>query len=119
MAEFTLSNLRSESEKRYGSTHITDADGGAITFYAPLRLTDDDLKQTQDLVEHIDELGRAENANDMETARAIEGPMREVLKLVCSDRARFDAFFDSLDRADRYTLFEMWSQAAQPGEASA
>lgn len=119
MAEFTLANIRNESEKRYGSTHITDAPGGALTLYAPLRLGDADLRKTQELVQQIDQLGREGDQNSMETALRIETLMHEVLVLVCSERARFDEFYSGLDRAERYTLFEMWSNAAQPGEASA
>lgn len=113
--EFSLETIRAESEKRYGSMTIR-TDEGPIVFRALLRLPDESISKVQELINQVNQISQS-GREDFTALQEMDQHMREALKLSCGEPEQFETFAAQLDRADLLTVFELWSQGAQPGEA--
>ena len=117
MATFTLDNIREAAEAKYGSTDIEIGET-TIRLLNPLRLP----KARRDALIAAQkglEASKDDDGNEVEVDQ--EGIFHEILSLVAETPAQAKVLLDALgdDLALLASVFEMYSEGTQAGEASA
>lgn len=122
MAEVTLDFIKSEIERKYAPFVVKGVKGGDVKLLPMLRLSSEKrarLIQLQKDVERVQDVGEGEedaesNTNDLLNILA------DLVKTVVETDAQADRLVKELgdDPAAYQTVFEMYSEATQPGEVS-
>jgi hypothetical protein len=108
MATFTLDDIRSAAEAKYGSTDIDLGNGDVLSLVNPLRLP----KDKRDALTAIQESADERDNGDV---------MRDAIRLVASNEAQAERFLAIVgeDLAMLATVFSAYTEGSQVGEASA
>lgn len=114
MAKFSLSDIQTESENRYGNLQVEDA---GVSYCSILRLGQKERKRMNELASEVDKLQEGQDSpEDMDTLQTY---IRDMLSTVADNKDNHETLMAQLDNADVLTLFELWASSTQPGEASA
>ena len=123
MATFTLDDIRNAAEAKYGSTDIQVGDV-LVRLLNPLRLSKTNraaLMATQKLLETKKE--DSEDGAEVEEVEEVdqEETFHKIIVLVAETEFQAKALLDAIgdDLAQLASVFEMYSEGTQAGEASA
>lgn len=110
MASFTLDDIRTASEAKYGSTDIDLPDGTKVRLLNALRLSSDDRASLKGMQARLDQ-------DDADEAVILADAIRTVADTEVGARKLLEAVGDDL--ATLATIFEKYSEGSSLGEASA
>jgi hypothetical protein len=119
MATFTLDDIRSTAEAKYGSTDIDMGGAGIVVLRNALRLSSD---ERQELLTFQEKLSAGK---DDEDAPAVSGEevqiVSDMIRLVAADKALADKMLATIgdDLGVLMELVGQYSEGTQLGEASA
>lgn len=110
MASFTLDDIRTAAEAKYGSTDIDMGGGDMLVLVNPLRLP----KHKRDALNAVQKRGDEEGSDQGDV-------MREAIRIVASDQSKAERFIGLVgdDLAMLATVFATYTGGSQAGEASA
>jgi hypothetical protein len=110
MASYTLDDIRTAAEAKYGSTDIELGNGDVVRLLNPLRLP----KEKRDLLQGLQARMDDENADQ-------EAAMQEVIRLAADNTRKAEALLKAIggDLAVLAEIVETYSKSTQVGEASA
>lgn len=113
MANFTLDDIRTAAEAKYGSTDIELGDGMVVKLVNPLRLP----KLRRDALMNIQGDLNAEG----EDAKGQEEILAEAIRLVAEKPVQAEALLEAVgdDLTVLAEIFERYTKSTQVGEASA
>lgn len=120
MAIRKVADLRSEAHQRYTDLEIETSSGVVIRLRNLLRLEDTARKSAQVLMGSLD----SKDADPSQTGDVFdqlthqETVLRDLFLLVTDDVDETKREVETWDLAVRLFVFEQWSEATQPGEAS-
>lgn len=113
MATFTLDDIRSAAEKKYGSTDIDLGNGDILSLVNPLRLPKDKRAALSKVQESLSgEQGEGRDQGDA---------MRDAIRIVANNAEKAERFLAVVgdDLGMLATVFTTYSEGVQVGEASA
>lgn len=112
MAHFTVDSIREKANKEYASTEIELEDKSVVVLLNPLRLTKAKRKKLMSIQDTLDE---DEEAKDQEDVLA------DAIRLIAESSDQADALLEEFggDLASLATIFSLYTESTQAGEASA
>lgn len=110
MSSFTLDQIRTAAEAKYGATEINDVNGVNVRLLNPLRIQKDYRNELIGLQEQME----ADGADQ-------EALLSRAVRLIAETGAQADALLNEVgdDLAVLAEIFETYSAGTQLGEASA
>lgn len=118
MAKFTLDDIKAAAERKYGALEL-DIDGHEVRLLNPLKMSSENRKA---LIAKQEEL----NAQDEARENGEEVPevdqevvLDDMLKLIAATEGQAKHLIRHLDLAEKATVFGMYQEHTELGEASA
>ncbi len=114
MAQFTLDDIRTAAEAKYGSTDIEVSEGRVCRLLNPLKLSKETRTKLGDLQKELDR-----EAEEGEEQPDQEDILRDCIRLVAENETLANELLDALgdDLTMLATIFETYGKATQVGEA--
>lgn len=113
MAHFTVDSIRERANKEYASTDIELDDESIVVLLNPLRLTKAKRKKLMSIQDTLDEEGEEEKDQ--------EDVLADAIRLIAETKEQAEALLEEFggDLASLATIFSLYTESTQAGEASA
>lgn len=118
MAKFTLADIKAAAERKFGALEL-DIDGHAVKLLNPLKMSAENraalLKKQEELNAQEEAREAGEEVADVDQEQVID----DMLKLIAETEGQASQLLRALDLAEKVTVFELYQEHTELGEASA